>query len=126
MLTFIHLNIFDLFFFLLFSLCPFKLCIFVFLDTVFFFFLVFDIFVQLFGRSILIRKDSACPYRPNPRNDFVKPSPVKNHCGRYFAAFFRGDALRHFWRGGLERPLRSLRIKTITDNTLDYIFSFLV
>ena len=28
--------------------------------------------------------------------------------------FLGGAAWRHFWRGGLERPLRSLRIKTIT------------
>ena len=35
--------------------------------------------------------------------------------GGCFAAFFReGAALRHFWRGGLERPLRSLHIETIT------------
>ena len=35
--------------------------------------------------------------------------------GGCFAAFFRGGAaLRHFWRGDLERPLRSLHTKTIS------------
>ena len=33
--------------------------------------------------------------------------------------FLGGAALRHFWRGGLERPLRSLRIKTITDSAVE-------
>ena len=35
--------------------------------------------------------------------------------GGCFAAFLGGSALRHFWRVGLERPLRSLHIKTITE-----------
>ena len=39
---------------------------------------------------------------------------VKNHCGRCFAAFFRGGCFAIFLEGGLERLLRSLRIKTIT------------